>query len=137
LIHQEHSAMGMEQTVSFAGKTIPAYPAIRDFLGQRGFPLQMGMIDGQLAFPDELPEENWRELRVRTPQGMVTVRRDGERLVFITWGNADTAMLQAWNALVWAFAEVGGGSVETPGGFLDARAYQERVELPAGLRSDA
>jgi len=128
--------MGMEQTVSFAGKPIPAYSAVRDFLGQRGFPLQMGMIDGQLAFPDELPTESWRELRLRTPQGMVTVRRDGDRLVFVTWGNADAAMLQAWNGLVWAFAEVG-GRVEMPEGGLDARAYQERVELPAGLRSEA
>ena len=126
--------MGMEQSVSFAGPTIPAYPAVRDFLGQRGFLLQMGMIDGQLAFPDELPEENWHELRLRTPQGMVTLRRDGARLIFVTWGNADAAMLQAWNALVWAFAEVGGGQVETPEGLLDARAYRDQVELPAPLR---
>jgi hypothetical protein len=129
--------MGMEQTVSFAGKAVPAYPAVREFLGQRGFPLQMGMIDGQLAFPDEMPQDSWHELRLRTPQGMVTLRRDGEHLVFVTWGNADASMVQAWNALVWAFAQVGDGRVETPEGFLDARAYQERMELPAGLRSDA
>jgi hypothetical protein len=126
--------MGMEQSISFAGQAIPPYVAVRDFLGQRDFPLQIGMIDGQLAFPDELPEENWHELRLRTPQGMATVRREAERLVFITWGNADAAMLQAWNALVWAFAEVGGGRVETPEGLLDAQTYRHRVELPAQLR---
>lgn len=129
--------MGMEQTVSFTGKSIPSFLAVRDFLGRRAFPLQMGMIDGQLAFPDELPEENWRELRLRTPQGMVTVRRDGDRLVFVIWGNADAALRQAWNGLVWAFAEVGGGRIETPEGLLDARTYRERVELPGELRSDA
>lgn len=128
--------MGMEQTVSFAGSIIPAYPAVRDLLGRHGFSLQMGMIDGQLAFPDEMPEASWRELRVRTPQGMVTVRCDGDRLVFVIWGNADAAMRQAWNALVWAFAEVGGGRVETPEGLLEARAYRERVELPGELRSE-
>jgi hypothetical protein len=127
--------MGMEQIVSFAGKAIPPFTAVRDFLGQRGFALQLGMIDGQLAFPDELPDDSWRELRLRTPQGMVTVRRDGERLVFVTWGNADASMLQAWNALVWAFAEVGVGQVETPQGLLDAATYRERVELPSVLRS--
>ena len=126
--------MGMEQTVSFAGKPDPTYAAVRDFLGQRGFPLQMGMIDGQLAYPDELPEDGWRELRLRTPQGMVTVRRDGERLVFATWGNADGAMRQAWNALVWAFAAVGGGQIETAEGPADAASYQNRVELPVDLR---
>jgi hypothetical protein len=127
--------MGMEQTVSFAGKSIPTYATVRDFLGQRGFPLQTGMIDGQLAFPDELPSENWQELRLRTPQGMVTVRRDGECLVFVTWGNADAAMVQAWNALVWAFAEVGGGQVETAEAPLDARTYQSSADLPSMLRS--
>ncbi|HEY7423630.1 MAG TPA: hypothetical protein VH682_05240 [Gemmataceae bacterium] len=126
--------MGMEQTVSFAGKPVPEYTAVRDFLGQRGFPLQMGMIDGQLAFPDELPEDSWHELRLRTLQGMVTVRRDGERLIFVTWGNADAAMRQAWNALVWAFAAVGGGQIETPEGPVDAASYQNRVELPANFR---
>src|SRR5689334_17164189 len=126
--------MGMEQTVSFVGKSVPAYSAVRDFLGNGGFSLQMGMIDGQLAFPDELPSENWRELRLRTPQGMVTVRREDERLAFVTWGNADAAMVQAWNALVWAFAEVGGGQIETPEGLIDAPTYRERSDLPASLR---
>ena len=128
--------MGMDQTVAFAGRPIPLYTAVRDFLAQRCFLLQMGMIDGQLAFPDELPEENWRELRLRTPQGMVTVRRDGERLIFVTWGNADAAMRQAWNALVWAFAAVGGGRVETPEGAIDAADYANRAELPANLLSE-
>lgn len=126
--------MGMEQTVSFAGGTVPSYPAVHAFLAPRGFPLQMGMIDGQLAFPDEMPEENWRELRLRSPHGMVTVRRDGERLIFVIWGNADAALVQAWNALVWAFAEVGSGRIETPEGLLEARQYRERMELPAVLR---
>ncbi len=125
--------MGMEQSVSFASKSIPAYSSVRDFLAQRAFPLQMGMIDGQLAFPDEQPEENWRELRLRTPQGMVTVRRAAERLIFVTWGNADAAMLQAWNAVVWAFAEVGNGLVETPEGPRSARLYGEQADLPSGM----
>jgi hypothetical protein len=126
--------MGMEQSVSFEGQPFPSFTALRDFLGSRGFPLQMGMIDGQLAFPDELPEADWHELRLRTPQGMVTVRRHGTRLIFVTWGNADASMLQAWNVLVWAFAAVGGGRIETPEGLVDAETYRNRVDLPAPLR---
>lgn len=125
--------MGMEQTVSFIGRAIPAYTTVRDFLARRGFSVQMGMIDGHLAFPDELPDENWQELRLRTPRGMVTVRRTPERLVFVTWGNADAHMTQAWNALVWAFAEVGGGQIETPNGRQDAHAYRSSVQLPPEL----
>ena len=127
--------MGMEQSVSFASGKMPAYTSVRDFLGELGLPLQMGMIDGQLAFPDELPEDNWRELRLRTPQGMVTVRREMDKLVFVTWGNADAVLTQAWNALVWAFTAMGGGKVETPQGPLDAATYRARVDLPASLRS--
>ena len=67
---------------------------------------------------------------------MVTVRREAERLVFVTWGNADAAMLQAWNALVWAFAEVSGGRVETADGLLDAGAYRDRAELPAAVKRE-
>ena len=81
--------MGMEQTVIFPGKPVPSWTAARDLLAARGLPLQMRMIDGQLAFPDEEPPEPWSELRFNLPGGMVTVRREGERLVFVAWGNAD------------------------------------------------
>ena len=94
--------MGMDQSVIFASKALPSWPAVRALLQQRGLAVQMRMIDGQLAFPDEQPPENWTELRVALPQGMVTVRRGEDRLVFVTWGNADAALRQAWNALAWA-----------------------------------
>src|SRR4051812_2636054 len=105
--------MGVEQTVLFAGKPLPSWTAARDLLARHGFPLQMRMIDGQLAFPDEEPPATWAELRFGTAGGMVTVRRDGERLIFVTWGNADEAQRQAWNALTLAFAAAGGGQVLT------------------------
>ncbi len=108
--------MGMDQTVSFAGKPVPSWSAVRGLLQEKGFPLQMRMIDGQLAFPTEEPPEVWSELRVGTPQGMIAVRRGEDQVTVVTWGNADLAMRQAWNALAWAFAEAGGGLVLTPGG---------------------
>ena len=98
--------MGMDQTVSFAGAG-PDWAAVRDLLARHGYPVQMRMIDGQLAFPDEEPPEGWRELRVGTPQGMVTLRRGGGAVVCVTWGNADAALRQAWNALAWGWAEAG------------------------------
>jgi hypothetical protein len=125
--------MGMEQTVALAGEPAPTFEAVRDLLARHGFAVQMRMIDGQLAFPDEVPPEGWRELRLGTPQGMVTVRREAGRLVLVTWGNADAALRQAWNALTWAFAEAGGGLVETADGALDAATYRGRAELPPSL----
>lgn len=104
--------MGMEQTVRFRAAP-PAWTAVRDILAARGHVFQVCMIDGQLTFPDEQPSESWSELRFRTPQGMITVRREANRLVFVTWGNADAGLREQRDALALAFAEAGGGAVET------------------------
>jgi hypothetical protein len=125
--------MGMDQTVTFGDRPPPAWAVVDELLRRHGFPVQMRMIDGQLAFPDEAPPEAWRELRVGTPQGMVTLRREGGGIVCVTWGNADAALRQAWNALAWAFAEAGGGRVRTTDGLAEAAAFRRGAELPSVL----
>ena len=127
--------MGMDQAVTFAGGPVPAWDAVRDLLGGGGYAVQTRMIDGELAFPEEAPPEGWRELRVGTPGGMVTLRREPGRVVCVTWGNAQGELLQAWNALAWAFAEAGGGRVETPSGPLAAADFRRTADLPPALRS--
>lgn len=122
--------MGLDQAVTFAPGKAPAYNVVAELLARRGFPVQMRMIDGNLAFADEMPEEPWRELRLATPQGMVTVRRDGDALVCVTWGNADASLLQAWNAVAWAFAVIGEGRV----GGKDAAEFAKTADLPGVLR---
>jgi len=126
--------MGMDQTVSFSGLP-PPWEAVRDLLARHGYPVQMRMIDGQLAFPAEGPPEGWRELRVGTPGGMVTVRREPGQWVLVVWGNADAALRQAWNGLAWALAEAGGGQVWTPEGALSALDYRRQADLPESLRT--
>jgi hypothetical protein len=106
----EDIAMGLEQTVTFPGN-VPAWTDVSALLKQRGFPLQMRMIDGELACPDETPPEPWRELRVGTEAGMVTLRRGPDRVTLVTWGNADLSLLKMRNALAWAFACVGAGHI--------------------------
>lgn len=125
--------MGVERVVTFAGG-VPTWPAVRDLLAAHGFPAQARMIDGQLAFPDEEPPAGWRELRLGTPQGMVTARREGDQVRLVTWGNADAAMAQAWNAVTWAFAAAGGGRVGGPGGGQSADEFRRAADLPAALR---
>jgi len=126
--------MGMEQAVAFSGGAVPAWAAVRGLLAECGFPVQVRMIDGKLSFPDEEPPEAWRELRLGTPQGMVTVRREPERVVAVTWGNADAALVQAWNAVAWAFAETGGGRVLAASGPVAADEFRRTADLPAALR---
>src|SRR5262249_45410600 len=125
--------MGMTRTVAFP-QAPPGWPAVASLLARAGFPAQVRMIDGQLAFPDEQPPELWAELRVGTPQGMVTVMRQGASVALVTWGNADLAMRQAWNALAWAFAQAGGGQVQGDEGPLDADVFRRQAELPEELR---
>src|SRR5260370_38690996 len=122
--------MGMEQTVSFAGKAMPTWGAVSDLLTRRGFPVQTRMIDGQLAFPDEVPPHDWKELRLGTPQGMVTLRRQGDTVAFVTWGNADAALRQGWNGLTRALAEAGGGTVQREHGAFDAQTFRRQAQMP-------
>jgi hypothetical protein len=123
--------MGQERIVTFAGNAVPAWERVSELLTRSGFPVQIRMIDGQLAFPDEQPSEGWAELRIGTAQGMITIRRESDRVRLVTWGNADAAMLQAWNALTWAFAEAGGGRVDAA---RTPDEFRREADLPAALR---
>jgi hypothetical protein len=125
--------MGMERVVMFDGGQVPSWPQIRDLLAGHSYPVQLRMIEGELAFPNEMPPESWRELRVGTPQGMVTLRRGPDRVSLVTWGNAEPPMRQAWNALTWAVAEVTGGRIISEADSWNADEFRRQGELPPGL----
>jgi hypothetical protein len=104
--------MGLSLTVTFASSP-PAWAEVARWLAERGYPVQMRMIEGELAFPDEMPAEPWNEIRVATPaRDMITLRRSGTSVTAVVWGNADGTLRQGWHALAWAFATVGSGTVE-------------------------
>jgi hypothetical protein len=63
------------------------------------------MIDGQPAFPDEQPEDGWRELRVGFAAGMVTIARDGGRWRFTVWGTDDPPLLSVLDLCLSAAAD--------------------------------
>jgi hypothetical protein len=126
--------MGLEQTVTFPGAA-PPWRDAQDLLAKHGFPVQLRMIDGELAFPDEVPPEFWRELRVSGTAGMVTLRRGSDRVTLVTWGNADPILLQMRNALAWAFAQAGGGQVESEQGRQTADEFMRKADVPAELRA--
>jgi hypothetical protein len=96
-------------------------------------PLKMRMIDGQPAFPDEEPPDDWREIRVAAADGMATIRREGGRVVFVTWGNAGRAVLEAVNALAWAFAEAGSGTINQ----MDAATFLRTADVPETLKTSS
>lgn len=125
--------MGMDQTITFPAGAVPAWTVVRDLLAQHGLPVQLRMIDGELAFPDELPPESWRELRVGASSGMVTLRREPDRVVCVIWGNADAGLRQVWNALAWAFAAAADGRILTPNGPCSAGDFLRVAEVPPGF----
>lgn len=110
--------MGLDRTVRFPTSETPAWPAIRAQLQRVGESGQLRMLDGLPAFPDEDPPEEWKELRVGTAAGMVTIRRGVGALQCVIWGNADAALNAAWNKVLWACGAAGAGVIETPTGAL-------------------
>src|SRR3954470_3421238 len=122
--------MGMDQKVTFPPECAPAWPAVAALLAARHYPVQVRMIDNQLAFPDEEPGADWDDLRVGTPQGMVTLRRGRDGIRVVTWGHADVELGEAWNALTWAVAQVSGGTIQTAAGDVTAEEFARAAELP-------
>ena len=120
--------MGLDRTIRFPSAP-PAWNAVRADLARLGVAASLRMIDGQPAFPDEVPEPAWTELRLGTDAGMVTLRRGADSLISVIWGNADDALRAAWDAVCWACAAAGGGRVETATGALSADEFARSCGL--------
>ena len=117
--------MGLDRTVRFRAGAPPAWDAIRVQLARVGEPATIRMIDGLPAFPDEIPDDNWKELRVAAGGAMVTLRRAGNALTCVVWGNADPGLLAAWDRFVWACAAAGSGAVATDAGEVSADEFAQ------------
>jgi hypothetical protein len=101
--------MGVERKVTFGERGCPAWARVNDVLTRRGIPVEVRMVDGELRLPDEEVPTSWHELRVGTSQGMVTLKRQGNELSLIIWGNADATLREACASLAQAWAETSGG----------------------------
>ena len=100
--------MGMERVVACPAG-VPAWAAVRDRLSAAGAAVQMRMIDNLPAFPDEDPPADWRELRISLGGGMLTLRRETDRLSVVVWGNADAGLQGDQETLARACAEAAAG----------------------------
>ena len=61
-------------------------------------PCQVAMVDGALVFPNAPIPPSWTEVRLRTPAGMVTLRRPtgdrpGDEVSLVVFGNASAEVL--------------------------------------------
>ena len=121
--------MGLDRTIRFPGGTVPTWDAIRGQLARTGESAPLRMIDGLPAFPDESPEDDWGELRIGFPAGMVTLRRGGDSLTCVVWSNADEALLAALDRVAWACASAGEGLITTPTGELSASDFARQTGI--------
>jgi hypothetical protein len=126
--------MGMEHIVQFPKGTVPLLSQMMAMLAEHSFPVQVRMVDGQLTLPDEAPPGSWREVRLGTSAGMVTLTRRGQELVVVIWGNADASMQSAWNAVAWAAAATGQGKIVRPEGLQGPNEFLASVSMPEGMR---
>jgi hypothetical protein len=115
--------VGLDRAIRFPSGETPTWEAVRAQLLRVGEAAQLRMIDGMPAFPDEEPPPDWKELRVGTAAGMVTIRRGVGALTCVIWGNADPTLSAAWAKVVWACAVAGGGVVEMPSGPVSAGEF--------------
>jgi hypothetical protein len=122
--------MGLERLIQFPTEP-PSWATIRAQLASVREAPTIRMIDGLPAFPDEVPEPDWKELRVGFAAGMISLRRAGDTLACIVWGNADVALRLAWDRLTWACASSGGGHVQTPTGPLSADEFGREAGIVA------
>ena len=124
--------MGLDRTVRFPIGSSPTWAAILHQLSRLGESPSIRLIDGLPAFPDESPADDWKELRIGTGTGMVTIRRSVEYLTCVVWGNADPALEGTWKKVIWACAAAGDGMIESPEGPISAEAFS----MSAGLLTE-
>ncbi|MGE5849794.1 MAG: hypothetical protein ACM362_06695 [Candidatus Methylomirabilota bacterium] len=124
----------MEHAVRFPAGGPPDLRTVISLLAEHNFPVQMRMVDGELTTPDEVPPEGWKEVRLGTPSGMVTLACRGRELLVVTWGNANDPMQRAWNAVAWAVMVAGGGQILRPEGPQDPDEFRASVPMPDALR---
>jgi hypothetical protein len=99
--------MGLDITIPWT-RPGPSWTRLAAEAQRRGVPLQLRMIDGLPALPGEEPADDWGELRVAAPAGMITLRRVDAGIQLVTWGNADAPLLAARDVLADAIAAAGG-----------------------------
>lgn len=82
--------MGLEVVVPRVASV--EIPALLGRLADAGLPTAVVMVDNVLQGPGSTPPTSWRDVRLRTPAGMVTLRRVPNGIAVVVFGNADTPL---------------------------------------------
>jgi hypothetical protein len=114
--------VGLQIDIEFAAE-VPEWAAVAAKLSALGEVPTIKMIDNLPAFPDEVPEPGWRELRIGLNGGMLTLRRLPGMVSVVSWGSADANLTLSRERLAWAVAAAGRGMVREGGTTVTADAF--------------
>jgi hypothetical protein len=90
--------MGQELTA----KAVRALGDVLRAMALGGIECKIVMVDGQLVPPSHEPA-SWNEVRLRTPAGMVTLRKTADTVAIVVFGNADASLTAVCAQLATAF----------------------------------
>jgi len=90
--------MGQELTV----KSVRSLAQALSALASAGVDCKIVMVDGQLVPPSHEPA-SWNEVRLRTPAGMVTLRKKADTVSVVVFGNADAGLTAVSAQIATAF----------------------------------
>lgn len=85
--------MGLEVVVPRLG--VVALASLLERLAAAGLPSTVAMVDNVLQGPGATPPAVWRDARIRTPAGIVAIRRVQSGVAVVVFGNADEALQAA------------------------------------------
>jgi hypothetical protein len=69
-----------------------AAPDVNALLRDLGSTCTVMMVDGQLHAPNAPVPAGWSDVRLRTPAGMVTLKRRPDGVAVVVFGNADAGL---------------------------------------------
>jgi hypothetical protein len=98
--------MGLEIAVPLA-----APPPLADLIARLeadGLPCVVAMIDGALCAFGAPPPVEWREARLRTPAGTITLARRPGAVAVVVFGNADDALQRAQSQVAETVGKLAG-----------------------------
>jgi hypothetical protein len=96
--------MGLEIVVPRAGSC--SLSVVVERLAAVGLPSLVAMVDNVLQAPGAAPPAEWRDARLRTPAGVVTLRRTPTGVAVVVFGNAAPALQTAQRAVADVVREV-------------------------------
>ncbi|HZS33513.1 MAG TPA: hypothetical protein VFC42_09060 [Methylomirabilota bacterium] len=85
--------MGLEVVVPRLGSV--GLGTLIERLAAAGLPASVAMVDNVLQGPGATPPAAWRDVRLRTPAGVIALRRVQSGVAVVVFGNADERLQAA------------------------------------------